>query len=191
MALKTKYQQKTDEEIVLLILNSGNQELFEMLYSRYFNKVKDKCFSFLKDTKQAEEFANDILTKAYEKISGFKGRSSFSSWLYSITYNHCIDYLRVKKKLHYPNWNDSNEIPEIIDESETDFEEANYENLLTILELIHPEEKVLLLMKYQDNVPIIQIAKTLRISEDAVKMRLKRARTRVIYMYQQKFNQNN
>lgn len=191
MASKTKYKQKSDEEIVLLILNSGNQELFEILYLRYFKKVRDKCFSFLKDTKLSEEFANDILTKAYEKIHGFKGNSSFSSWLYSITYNYCIDYLRAKKKLHYPEWNSNNEIPEIIDESETDFEEASYENLLTIFELIHPEEKVLLLMKYQDNLPIKQIAKTLRISEDAVKMRLKRARSRVIYMYNQKFNSSN
>ncbi|MBL7968785.1 MAG: RNA polymerase sigma factor [Prolixibacteraceae bacterium] len=191
MALKTKYQNKSDEEIVHLLMDSGNHELFEILYSRYFKKVKDKCFSFLKDAKQSEEFANDILTKAYEKIPGFKGNSSFSSWLYSITYNYCIDYLRIKKKLHYPNWNDSHEIPEIIDESEADFEVASYENLLTILELIHPEEKVLLLMKYQDNLSIKHIAKTLRISEDAVKMRLKRARTRVIYMYKQKFNANN
>jgi RNA polymerase sigma factor (sigma-70 family) len=188
MAAKTKYKQKSDEEIVLLIINSGNKELFELLYHRYFKKVRDKCFSFLKDSILSEEFANDILTKAYEKIHGFKGNSSFSSWLYSITYNYCIDYLRAKKKLHYPEWNSSNEIPEIIDESETDFEEASYENLLTIFELIHPEEKVLLLMKYQDNLPIKSIAKTLRISDDAVKMRLKRARSRVIYLYNQKFN---
>jgi len=191
MSSKTKYKQKSDEEIVSLLINSGNQELFELLYLRYFKKVRDKCFSFLKDTKLSEEFANDILTKAYEKIKGFKGNSSFSSWLYSITYNYCIDYLRVKKKLHYPDWNSNNEIPEIIDESETDFEEASYENLLEIFELIHPEEKVLLLMKYQDNLPIKSIAKTLRISEDAVKMRLKRARSRVIYMYNQKFKSSN
>lgn len=191
MAFKTKYQQKSDEEIVHLIMDAGKHELFELLYSRYFKKVRDKCFSFLKDSKLSEEFANDILTKAYEKIPGFKGNSSFSSWLYSITYNYCIDYLRVKKKLHYPDWNINNEIPEIIDETGTDFEEASYENLLIILESIHPEEKVLLLMKYQDNLPIKHIAKTLRISEDAVKMRLKRARTRVIYLYKQKYNQNN
>jgi len=191
MASKTKYKHKSDEEIVLIIINSGNQELFEILYLRYFKKVRDKCFSFLKDAKLSEEFANDVLTKAYEKINGFKGNSSFSSWLYSITYNYCIDFLRSKKKLHYPEWNSNNEIPEIIDESETDFEEASYENLLTIFELIHPEEKVLLLMKYQDNLPIKSIAKTLRISEDAVKMRLKRARSRVIYMYNQKFNSSN
>ena len=191
MAAKTKYKQKSDEEIVLLIINSGNKELYELLYHRYFKKVRDKCFSFLKDSILSEEFANDILTKAYEKIHGFKGNSSFSSWLYSITYNYCIDYLRAKKKLHYPEWNSSNEIPEIIDESETDFEEASYENLLTIFELIHPEEKVLLLMKYQDNLPIKSIAKTLRISDDAVKMRLKRAKSRVIYLYNQKFNSTN
>jgi RNA polymerase sigma-70 factor (ECF subfamily) len=190
MLKKNKYLQKTDEEIVHLLMDSGNKELFEILYSRYFKKVKDKCFSFIKDSKQSEEFANDILTKAYEKIPGFKGTSSFSSWLYSITYNYCIDYLRVKKKLHYPNWNNSNEIPEILDESETDFEDASYENLMAILEMIHPEEKVLLLMKYQDNLPLKHIAKTLRISEDAVKMRLKRARTRVTYLYNEKFNQN-
>ena len=191
MAAKTKYKQKSDEEIVLLIINFGNKELFELLYNRYFKKVRDKCFSFLKDSNLSEEFANDILTKAYEKINGFKGNSLFSSWLYSITYNHCIDYLRVKKKLHYPEWNSNNEIPEIIDESETDFEEVNYENLLAIFELIHPEEKVLLLMKYQDNLPIKSIAKALRISDDAVKMRLKRAKSRVIYMYNQKFNLTN
>jgi RNA polymerase sigma-70 factor (ECF subfamily) len=191
MALKSKHQHKSDEEIVHLISNSGDKELFEILYSRYFAKVRDKCFSFLKDGKLSEEFANDILTKAYEKIHGFKGNSSFSSWLYSITYNYCIDYLRVKKKLHYPDWNSNNEIPEIIDETETDFEETDYDNLLEILELIHPEEKVLLLMKYQDNFPIKHIAKTLRISEDAVKMRLKRARTRVIYLYNQKIKLNN
>lgn len=191
MAVKTKYKQKSDEEIVLLIINFGNKELFELIYHRYFKKVRDKCFSFLKDSNLSEEFANDILTKAYEKIHGFKGNSSFSSWLYSITYNYCIDYLRAKKKLHYPEWNSNNEIPEIIDESETDFEEASYENLLAIFELIHPEEKVLLLMKYQDNLPIKSIAKTLRISDDAVKMRLKRARSRVIYMYNQKFNSAN
>lgn len=190
MSLKIKHFNKSDEELVQLILSSGDHELFELLYSRYFKKVRDKCFSFLKDAKLSEEFANDILTRAYEKISGFKGNSSFSSWLYSVTYNYCIDYLRMKKKLHYPEWNSSNEIPEIIDESEADLEEASYENLMLILEEIHPEEKVLLLMKYQDNLPIKHIAKTLRISEDAVKMRLKRARTRVIYLYNKRFKEN-
>jgi RNA polymerase sigma-70 factor (ECF subfamily) len=89
--------------------------------------------------------------------------------------------------MHYPDWNKQNEIPEIIDETEEDITDMNYQRLLDILELIHPEEKALLLMKYQDGLPLKQIAPAIRISEDAAKMRLKRARTRVIYLYRSKF----
>lgn len=181
---KEKWNDIGDEELVRRIVEDNRTELFEILYKRYYLKVVDKCHSFLKNRDKAEDFANDILSKAYEKLPGFKGNSRFSSWLYSITYNYSIDYLRQKKKLHYPNWNSENEIPDIPDESEADLEQMSYENLLRILEMIHPEEKALLLMKYQDNLPGKQIAQTLRISEDAVKMRLKRARTRVIYLFQ-------
>ena len=187
---KVKWKGASDEELVRYIVDDQQSELFEELYNRYYSKVVDKCHSFLKNRGQAEDFANDILSKAYEKLPGFKGNSKFSSWLYSITYNYSIDYLRQKKKLHYPNWNSENEIQDIPDESEADLENLSYENLLKILEMIHPEEKALLIMKYQDNLPGKQIAQTLRISEDAVKMRLKRARTRVIYLYQTEFQKD-
>lgn len=186
--VKEKLDGIDDEELVKRIIVENKTVLFEELYNRYYLKVVDKCYSFIKNRDQAEDFANDILSKAYEKLPGFKGNARFSSWLYAITYNYSIDYLRHKKKLHYPNWNSENEIPDIPDEDEADLGKLSYENLLKILEMIHPEEKALLLMKYQDNLPGKQIAQTLRISEDAVKMRLKRARTRVIYLFQTEFN---
>ena len=181
------YRNTSDEELIRLIVQENKTGLFELLYKRYYKKVADKCHSFIKDRRQAEDFANDILSKAYEKLPGFKGNAQFSSWLYAITYNYSIDYLRLKKKLHYPNWNSQNEIPDIVDESEADLEDFSYDNLMKIMEMIHPEEKALLLMKYQDKLTGRQIAETLRISEDAVKMRLKRARSRVIYLYKSLF----
>jgi len=184
---KNNYAHLKDEEILQKIVAEDNPVLFEILYHRYYHKVVDKVFSFIKDRKKSEEFANDILSKVYEKLPSFKGNATFSSWLYSITYNYCIDYLRFQKKLHYPDWNRQNVIPEIIDESEENLAGASYDNLLKILEIVHPEEKALLLMKYQDELSLRQIATTLKISEDAVKMRLKRARSRVIYYYKQRF----
>jgi len=182
-----KYNGLKDEEIVHEILYGNKVHLFELLYRRYYHKVVDKVFSFIKNRKLAQEFSNDILAKVYEKLPGFKGNASFSSWVYAITYNHCIDYMRLQKKLHYPDWNKQNIIPEIPDESEEDITGATFENVLTILEMVHPEEKALLLMKYQDNLSLKEIATTLRISEDAVKMRLKRARTRVFYLYRKRY----
>jgi RNA polymerase sigma factor (sigma-70 family) len=174
-----------DEEIIKRIIQDKNPELFGILHKRYYKKVVDKSYGFIKDKSLSEEFANDILSKAFEKLEGFKGNSSFSSWLFSITYNHCIDYMRLKKKLHYPDWNRNNVIPEIIDETEEDLWVTNYDDLIRLLENIHPEEKALILMKYQDGISLREMGETLRISEDAVKMRLKRARTRVIYLRKQ------
>lgn len=181
----------TDGEIISLMREEGSTAYFEILYDRYHQKVFDKCLIFVKNRETAKDLTEDIFSKTFEKLSSFKQLSSFSSWLFSITYNHCIDYLREKKNLHYPNWSDENRLPEIIDESEETVEDINYENLLVILELIHTEEKALLLMKYKDNLSLKQISEALRISEDAAKMRLKRARSRVIYLYTQKFLQGN
>jgi RNA polymerase sigma factor (sigma-70 family) len=184
---KRSYKILTDNELVRKITDEKKTELFEILYHRYHYKVMDKCYGLIKNKNLSYEFAEDIFTKTFEKLTSFNHSSKFSSWLYSITYNYCIDYLRFRKKMHYPDWNRKNEIPEIIDETEDDFTDINYQRLLEILELIHPEEKALLLMKYQDGLPIKQIAPALRVSEDAAKMRLKRARTRVIYLYRSKF----
>ncbi len=185
-----KFSNLTDEQVVSKITQEKDSALFEVLHVRYYQKVRDKCYSFLKNKILAEEFANDILSKAFEKLDSFRGKSAFSSWLYSITYNTVIDYLRKKKQLHYPNWNQENELPQIIDETGAELEEINYENLLQVFEKIHPEEKALLLMKYQDSLSLKEIAAILLISEDAVKMRLKRARARVVYLYFEMFGTN-
>jgi RNA polymerase sigma factor (sigma-70 family) len=181
------YTHLRDDEIILKLKSENSSNYFGILYNRYQSRVLDKCYSIVKNRQVAEELAEDIFSKVFEKLPTFKQLSSFSSWLYSVTYNHCIDYLREKKKMHYPNWNRDNELPEIIDDTEEPIEEISYENLMAVMELIHPEEKALLLMKYKEDLSMKQIAAALRISEDAAKMRLKRARSRVLYLYTQKY----
>jgi RNA polymerase sigma-70 factor (ECF subfamily) len=189
MVTKEHYNSASDEDIVKLLNNGGNNSLFSVLYARYHAKVLDKCYSLLHNRELAEEFAEDVLSKTYEKLSGFKGNSSFSSWLYSITYNHCIDFLREKKKLHYPNWNTQNELPEIIDDLEEDFTDMHYSRMMKILDIMHAEERAMLLMKYQDDMPIREIANSLRLTEGAAKMRIKRAKARLVYLYKKLYGE--
>lgn len=178
-----EYLAYSDEAVIDLITIEKKTELFQLLYERYHSKVLDKCYSLLKDKSLANEFVQDIFSKVFEKLESFRGISSFSSWLYAITYNHCIEYLRVKKKLHYPDWNRNSILPEIIDEEAEDLTGIRLERLMKILDIIHPEEKALLLMKYKDNLSVRLIQSALKISESAVKMRLKRAKARVLYLY--------
>lgn len=180
----------SDNDLIDRIKSGDSYPAFQILYKRYYTKVLNKCYSLTRNRKTSEELTEDIFSRVYEKLPTFKQLSSFSSWLYSITYNHSIDYLRVKKKLHYPEWNRENSIPEILDENEEIPEEIDFEKLMGILELIHPEEKALLFMKYREDLSLKQIGSALRISEDAAKMRLKRARARVRYLYTQKYLNN-
>jgi len=181
------FNRLSDKELVDRILDGSGNEGFGVLHKRYYRKVLDKCYGMVKDRGTAEVLAEDIFSKVYEKLPSFRQESSFSSWLFSITYNHCIDYMREKKHLHYPNWNRENEIPQIMDEEEEAGDRITYEKLLQVLEQIHPEEKALLVMKYQDNMSIKQISSALRITEAAAKMRLKRAKTRVLFLYTRQF----
>ncbi|HSG68020.1 MAG TPA: RNA polymerase sigma factor [Bacteroidales bacterium] len=185
---KAKYNIYSDEEILNLITQSKDNNLFEILRDRYYIKVTDKCMGLLKNRTLALEFADEIFSKAFDNLERLRNLASFSSWLYSITYNHCIDYLRIKKNLHYPEWDQMNDIPEIIDETEEEIADYDYDNLIKILEQVHPEEKALLLMKYQDDLSIKEISRALRISESATKMRLKRAKARVLYKYRKSFS---
>lgn len=180
----------TDEEIVQQIVSGNKPELFSVLYSRFQQKVFDKCYGLVKDRLLAQELSQEIFTKAFEKLEKFRGESSFSSWLYVITYNHSIEFLRRKRKLHYPEWNNSHEISEIVEESEKEFATVKYNRMLQIFDKIHPEEKALLLMKYQDNLPMKTILDTLQISESAAKMRIKRAKARVLYLYKINYENN-
>ncbi len=185
---KDKYKVFSDEEILTLIIQNKDNNLFEILKDRYYDKINDKCMGMLRNKSLAREFTNEIFLKAFDNCSKLRNLSSFSSWLYSITYNYCIDYMRMKKNLHYPDWDQLNEIPEIIDEADEEIIDYNYDHLIQILDHIHPEEKALLLMKYQDDLSIKDISHALRISESATKMRLKRAKSRVLYKYKHAYS---
>jgi RNA polymerase sigma-70 factor (ECF subfamily) len=182
-----QYKDLRDEEIIQLIVSEEQKELYALLYNRYQVKVQDKCYSLLRDRDLAEEAKQNILEKTYEKLDSFKGKSTFSSWLYSITYNYCIDYLRNKKKMSYPEWNRQQEIPEIIEQTDEEEDVIDSDKLNAIMDRIHPEEKALLMMKYHDDISISGIAKALRLTESATKMRIKRARARVLYLYNETY----
>lgn len=184
MIVKTKdYENLSDEELVARITQHGLTELYSILYKRYHPKILEKCNSLLKNKELSRIFTQDILSRIFEKLPGFKGNSTFSSWVYSITYNHCIDYLRTNKKLHYPEWDRDQELPEIVDVTEEDLTDLHFSRLLELLDKLHTEEKAMLLMKYQDDLSLREIAASMRLTESAVKMRLMRARARLVFLY--------
>ncbi len=170
-----------DEDLVSLYVESQKNQYFEELYERYSEKVYRKCFSFVKDQSKAEDLAHDIFLKIITKIGTFNATSRFSTWVYSITYNHCMDVLRREKRKK----EDPLEYEMEFVEEEIDYEllSMKQDGLKKSLEQISPQEKAILLMKYQDNFSIKEIAESFELSESATKMRLLRTKEKMKKLY--------
>lgn len=167
------------------IVKTNDTLLFEVLYDRFAGLVYNKCYGFAKDGDEAKDLAQDIFLKLFVKLASFKGNSKFSTWLYAFTYNHCVNYVtrNTAKKIEKQSvdYADIENISEEPDDS--GFTEMRVDKLKQALELVSPDEKMILLLKYKDNLSIKEIESVLDIGESAVKMRIKRAKDKLIIEY--------
>lgn len=174
----------SDEELVRLYVETQRNTYFERLYERYCDKVYRKCLSFTKDPLRAEDLTHDIFIKLVVKLSSFREQSKFSTWLYSITYNYCTDQLRshqLRREVYVDdNWE---RLDVESDDGLSDMAEMEALQLERALKQLPPEEQTMLLMKYQDDISIRDIAAINGLTESAVKMRLKRSRDKLRKSY--------
>lgn len=185
----------TDEELVSKIVKNNDTLLFEVLYDRYAKMVYNKCLGFAKDSDEAQDLTQDVFLKLFVKLASFKGKSKFSTWLYAFTYNHCVNYVTrntakkiEKKSVDYEdvNYKDFEHYEE--EAFSQEMNQMKIENLKRALDLIAPEQKMILLLKYQDAMSIKELQDVLDIGESAVKMRLKRAKDKLIEVYNDNFS---
>lgn len=67
----------------------GDRTAFDELVSRYQSRVYSLCYRWLSDAELAEETAQDVFVAAFRALGGFRGESSFSTWVFRIAVNHC------------------------------------------------------------------------------------------------------
>jgi len=180
------YRGLSDEELVKTIIKTNNTLLFGIIYDRYANKVYTKCSGFSWSDDEAADLTQDVFLTIYVKMGSFKGNSKFSSWVYALTYNFCVNYVnrnKARKMSEKSEKLDANDHGMTFDVEDKSLFQMRSDKLKTVLEQIAPEDKAILLLKYQDDVPIKELCAILDIGESAVKMRLKRAKARLIETY--------
>jgi len=178
----------SDEELVKLYLETQNDVYFNAMYSRFSTKIYSKCLFLLKDQERAADATQDVFMKIILNLGKFSGKSKFGTWVYSITYNYCIDLIRKNKKQRNLFDSELDSISEPIqDISDKELLEIKVSRLKVILEKIPEGDKIVLLMKYQSDMSIKEIAESLNKSESAIKMKLKRAKHKAYLKHQELF----
>ncbi len=187
----SSYKTMSDEEALEQYLLTQNVNYFNLLYDRYTNKVYSKCISMLKESELAEDATQEIFVKVLLSISKFSGKSKFSTWLYSVTYNYCIDIIRKGKKEIIVSLEDNTKL-DLEDDGMLDAEimETNVFRLKQVLGLMNVEDKSILMMKYQDDLSIKEICDVMEKTESAVKMKILRAKERFLKIYQENYSRS-
>jgi RNA polymerase sigma-70 factor (ECF subfamily) len=179
----------SDEEIILKLQVGFDPKLFSILIEHHRVTIKNKCLKYVKNKDTAEDLCQDVLIKLYLKINTFRSGSRFTTWLFSIVHNHCMDYLKKSRKvLHQEITKElSDEIGGILDYDDEFSNEMSEELLNGLLEQITPEGKLILLLKYKEQKSIKEIQTALNINESTVKMRIKRAKDKINRLYKSSY----
>jgi len=160
-------------------VRKGNVQAFSFLVEKYQNMVYTLALKLLKKPEEAEELAQDTFIKAYQKIDSYEGKSKFSTWLYSITYNACISELR-KRRIEFKSLDDR----QISDQDEMKMhdyyretkkeDQEKYLNLA--LSKLPEDDQVLVTLYYYENQSMDEISQITGLTVSNIKVKIFRAR---------------
>lgn len=88
----------TNETELIELLKQGDEGAFKAIVEQWQDMVYNTILGIVQNETEAEDLAQDVFIKVFEKISGFKGDSKFSTWLYRIATTTALDHLRSKKR---------------------------------------------------------------------------------------------
>ncbi len=87
-----------DETELILKFKQGDKFAFRQLVEKYQDSVINTCYRFLRNKEEAEEVAQEVFLKVYLSFNTYQPKTKFSTWLFKIVVNSCLNKLRDKKK---------------------------------------------------------------------------------------------
>ena len=173
---------KTDDIYYIDSVKKGNVQAFSFLVEKYQKLVYTLALKLMKKPEEAEEIAQDTFIKAFQKLNSYEGKSKFSTWLYSITYNACISELR-KRRIDFKSLDDR----QVSDQDEQRMHDYYRENrkedqekyLNLALEKLPEDDQVLVTLYYYENQSMDEISQITGLTVSNIKVKIHRARKKM------------
>lgn len=168
-----------DQDTVARCRN-GDWEAFTELMLKYQTRVLTLATRMLDNRTEAEDVAQDIFAKVFLSLQDFRGSSRFSTWLYRITVNHCLNSIRSRAR-HQHTLGDA-EPKDLVEASaacnpQWMLEQSERWALVQgKLQTLSPEHRAIIILRDIEGLSYEEIAEVLQLESGTVKSRLHRAR---------------
>lgn len=165
-----------DADLVRLCQN-GDMAAFEQLFHKYQERVYGTALRMMSNKEDALDLTQEIFLKAYQNIHKFKSTSAFSTWLYRLSVNLCIDELRKRKRL-------ANTVPleEAVSQADANTPEDyaiskdRERQVWEALNSLKEKERAIIILRDMEGLSYKEIAEVFKCSLGRVKSRLHEAR---------------
>ena len=174
----TNYRNDPDTHTIERVAG-GDERAFEQLVDKYKQAVFNTIYRYTGNQDDVQDLAQEIFIKVWRNAGKFKGKSKFSTWLYRIVVNHCINYQRKQKHRH-------TSLDELTDKGITpeslmvipDWEQKRRVDLVkkAVNDLPDRQRTALVLSKYEGR-SYKEIAEIMKVSVSAVESLIFRARS--------------
>ena len=176
------------EEILIAKAQSGDEEAFEKLLTKYKNMILSMAYYISRNENDALDMAQEVYVKLYKNVYKFEGKSKFSTWVYSVARNTCIDeYKRIKRNRNYYETDKNDVSAETDGPEEIILRKEHCDFVRMILSELPPIYNRILTLRYIENLSYREIAERLDCSEGTVKSRLFRGKKMMKKIIDEKF----
>jgi RNA polymerase sigma-70 factor (ECF subfamily) len=164
----------------------GSQKAYTQLMERYRNSIYHMMLKMVKNREDADDLTLEAFGKAFNKLASYEPRYAFSTWLFKIAINNCIDYIR-KKRLKLLSIDDpiepnsdhdfsSNIKSGMLDPEERFIRKQRVKLMRTILNKLSLKYRLMIELRFFEELSYDEIAKELNIPLGTVKAQLFRAK---------------
>ncbi|MBN1413818.1 MAG: sigma-70 family RNA polymerase sigma factor [Bacteroidales bacterium] len=163
---------------------SGDQRAFAELMGRYRDAIYYMLLKMVNNASDAEDLTIEAFGKAFKNIMQYAPNYAFSTWLFKIATNNCIDFIR-KKKANHVSLNHNDEEHEkasmdiqapVMDPEETLINEQKIKLMRSVVSKLKPRYRKLIELRYFNELSYEEIAEELELPIGTVKAQLFRAR---------------
>jgi RNA polymerase sigma factor (sigma-70 family) len=186
MEINPNFSANAKKDFMLVLrAKDGDQKAYTALMQRYTDSLYFLALKIVNNKDDAMDLTVETFAKAFENIEKYKPDFAFSTWIFKIATNNCIDFIR-KKRLkvvslqslteEYRNDCQLQIISDILNPEETSIKKEESENLKNILEHLPQRYRTLIILKYYDEKSYEEISQQLDLPLGTVKAQLSRAR---------------
>lgn len=181
--------EKRSAEITALVerARKGDKTASAELYEKMYDKLYFFALKNVRSKEDAEDIVQEAFMKALESLDELNSSESFSGWIYSVTYNLCIDKMRGGKRVARFETEDDRDNaiensalnePVMVPEDYMQNEETKRQ-IKDVIDGLRPDMRSAVILYYYDQMSIAEIAETMNLSESSVKSKLYQARKKI------------